>query len=306
VTLENAATAYGPGPRRLSRRAKIALVVGVVVLLIAIIAIAVFWFFGRHRPIVLPFTGLDEAYGVAVDGAGNRYVTDSGNNQVLELPKGATSQVVLPFTGLNKPFGVAVDGAGNVYVADSYNSRVLKLPKGAARQVVLPFTGLRAPVGVAVDGAGNLYVTDRSAKQVLKLPAGSVKQVVLPFTGLNNPGGVAVDVAGNIYVVDRVDPAVGTNGRLLKLPAGSTIQTQVSPPSAAEWTQCPSDPVAVDTAGSVYILCGDYRVYKLPTGSNSWTVLPFTDLGDDPGLAVDTADNLYITQGIHVLKLAAR
>ena len=62
----------------------------------------------------------------------------------------------------------------------------------------------------------------------------------------------------------------------------------------------------MDTAGNVYILCGDYRVYKLPTGSDRWTALPFTDLGDDPGLAVDTADNLYITRGPHVLELPAR
>ena len=306
MTQGNAATPSRPGTRRLSRRTKIALIAGAVVLFLAIIAIAVFWFFGRHRPIVLPFTGLNDSYGVAVDGAGNIYVTDDGNNQVLELPKGATSQVVLPFTGLNKPFGVAVDGNGNVYVADSHNSRVLKLPKGATTQVVLPFTGLRNPIGLAVDGAGNLYVTDFSAKQVLKLPAGSAKQIVLPFTGLHSPGGVAVDPAGNVYVVDRVDPASGTNGRLLKLPAGSSAQTQVSPPSAEQWTQCPSDPVAVDTAGTVYILCGDYRLYKLPTGSDRWTVLPFTDLGDDPGLAVDSADNLYLTRGIHVLELPAR
>lgn len=288
------------------RRTKIALVLGAVVLLVAIIAVAAFWFFGRDRPIVLPFNGLKDSYGVAVDGTGNLYVTDSGNNQVLELPKGANSQVVLPFTGLNKPFGVAVDGAGNVYVADSYNSRVLELPKKATSQVVLPFTGLKSPFGVAVDGAGNLYVTDFATKQVLKLPARSASQVVLPFTGLHNPGGVAVDAAGNVYVVDRVDPASATNGRLLKLPAGSSTQTQVSAPAAAQSTQCPSQPVAVDTAGSVYILCGDYRVYKLPTGSGSWTALPFTDLGDDPGLAVDTADNLYLPQGAQVLELPAR
>jgi hypothetical protein len=58
-----------------------------VVLVLAIIAFAVYWFFARHRPIVLPFNGLNESYGVAVDGAGNIYVTDDGNNQVLELSK---------------------------------------------------------------------------------------------------------------------------------------------------------------------------------------------------------------------------
>jgi serine/threonine-protein kinase len=37
---------------------------------------------------VLPFTGLDRPAGVAVEGAGNVYVTDYGNNRVLKLPAG--------------------------------------------------------------------------------------------------------------------------------------------------------------------------------------------------------------------------
>ena len=37
-------------------------------------------------PTELPFTGLNHPYGVAVDAAGNVYVTDTGNNRVLKLP----------------------------------------------------------------------------------------------------------------------------------------------------------------------------------------------------------------------------
>jgi serine/threonine protein kinase, bacterial len=37
---------------------------------------------------VLPFTGLNGPIGVAVDGAGNLYVADSGNNRVLKLAAG--------------------------------------------------------------------------------------------------------------------------------------------------------------------------------------------------------------------------
>jgi serine/threonine protein kinase, bacterial len=65
---------------------------------------------------------------VAVDTAGNVYVTDWSANRVLKLAAGAATQTELPFTNLNNPSGVAVDTAGNVYVADSGNNRVLKLP----------------------------------------------------------------------------------------------------------------------------------------------------------------------------------
>ena len=39
-------------------------------------------------PTVLPFTGLNTPTGVAVDGSGTVYVTDTGNNRVLKHPAG--------------------------------------------------------------------------------------------------------------------------------------------------------------------------------------------------------------------------
>ncbi len=78
---------------------------------------------------MLPFTGLNSPFGVAVDSGGTLYVTDVGNNsRVLRLAAGSSTQDVLPFTGLNDPRGVAVDSTGALYVTDSGNNRVLKLP----------------------------------------------------------------------------------------------------------------------------------------------------------------------------------
>ena len=68
---------------------------------------------------MLPFTGLNDPRGVAVDTAGDLYVTDSGNKWVLKLAAGSATQSVLPFTGLNGPDGVAVDAAGDLYVTDA-------------------------------------------------------------------------------------------------------------------------------------------------------------------------------------------
>jgi serine/threonine protein kinase, bacterial len=76
----------------------------------------------------MPFTGLKQPDGVAVDAAGNLYVADSGSDRVLKLATGANAPTVLPFTGLNEPGDVAVDTTGNVYLLDEGNFRVLKLP----------------------------------------------------------------------------------------------------------------------------------------------------------------------------------
>jgi serine/threonine-protein kinase len=40
----------------------------------------------RGAPITLAFTGINNPSGVAVDGAGNVYVADYGNQQVVKLP----------------------------------------------------------------------------------------------------------------------------------------------------------------------------------------------------------------------------
>jgi serine/threonine protein kinase, bacterial len=96
-------------------------------------------------------TGLHYPYSVAVNSAGNVYVADSGNNRVLMLPAGSTTQTVLPFGPLNHLNDVAADSAGNVYVTDHGNDRVLMLAAGAAAPKVLPFSGLRFTVWVAVD-----------------------------------------------------------------------------------------------------------------------------------------------------------
>ena len=175
--------------------------------------------------VTLPFIGLSNPEGLAVDSVGNVYVTDYNNNQVLELPVGSSTQVELPFTGLGWPVGAAVDSAGNVYVISSDIFSPNRRPGAqAARRGRAPRSSCRSPagfLGVAVDAAGNVYTADHGKNRVLKLPAGSNTPVELPFTGLLNltMGGVAVDTAGNVYVTEA-DENNTRNNRVLKLPGG--------------------------------------------------------------------------------------
>jgi sugar lactone lactonase YvrE len=82
--------------------------------------------------------------GVAVDGSGNLYVADGGNNRVLFFPRGSASGADATqvfgepdFTSkdggttaaaMSAPSGLAVDGSGNLYVADWNGNRVLVNP----------------------------------------------------------------------------------------------------------------------------------------------------------------------------------
>ena len=207
---------------------------------------------GSSTPTVLPFSGLYQPQGLAVDNTGAVYVADF-NNRVVKLAAGSNTQTVLPFAGLDYPEGVAVDGQGNVYVADRGNNRVLKLAAGSNTQTVLPFTGLKNPDGVAVDPAGNVYVTDTDTDRVLELAAGSNAQTVLPFTGVSVPWGIAVDNAGTVYVTEH------DSNQVMKLPSGSNTPTVL--PLTGLNTPLG---VTVDNAGNVYVADrGNDRAIKL-------------------------------------------
>lgn len=89
-----------PAPARRTAKGWIiaGVVAAVVVVLVAAGVLAYLFVFHKSSPkqITLPFTGLKNPEGVAVDGAGNVYVTDTDHNRVLKLA-GASTATVLPF-----------------------------------------------------------------------------------------------------------------------------------------------------------------------------------------------------------------
>ena len=62
---------------------------------------------------------------VAVDGNGDVFIADFGNNRVVEVNAGGTQTTV--GSGFNEPRGVAVDGSGDVFIADTGNNRVVEV-----------------------------------------------------------------------------------------------------------------------------------------------------------------------------------
>lgn len=207
---------------------------------------------GSSAPTVLPFDGLYQPQGLAIDGADTVYVSDF-DNRVVSLAAGSNKQTVLPFTGLSYPEGVAVDSRGDVYVADRGNSRVVKLAAGTQTQIVLPFTGLKDPDGVAVDNVGNVYVTDTDNNRVVKLDAASNSPVVLSFDDLSVPWGIAVDNAGAVYVTEH------DKNQVVKYAPGSSTPT-VLPFTGLNTPLA----VALGKGGSVYVADrGNDRVVEL-------------------------------------------
>lgn len=128
---------------------------------------------------------MDNPQGIAVDAAGNLYISDTGNNCIRKVDGNGIITTVLgqgvqPVVSLNHPLGIALDASGNLYIADTYNNVVRKLDTiGNLRTVAGNGTasysgdgglatgaGLWAPSGVAVDDGGNLYILDAYNQRV--------------------------------------------------------------------------------------------------------------------------------------------
>jgi sugar lactone lactonase YvrE len=234
-------------------------------------------------------SGFTTPHSVAVDGAGNVYVADSGLTALLKFPAGGGDPVNVG-SGLSNPSGVAIAGNGDVYIADTGNSRVVVVPNESgtlnnANQAVIA-SGLNVPTGIALDGLGNVYVAESTdVRRLTKTPVGTYTSTTVG-SGFTTPTAVAVDPAGNVYVADS-----GAN-KVFKVPAAGgsslTVATAASPSG-----------VTVDAAGSVYIAdTGNLRVVRIPFANGAFdpngAVVLGSGLTTPTGIALDTAGNLYI------------
>ena len=222
-------------------------------------------------------TGLAGASGVAVDAAGDVFISDNAG-AVKVTPSGVQSTV--PTSGLSGVYDVAVDGAGDVFLADSGNDRVVEVsPSGV--QTTVPATGLSFPSGVAVDGTGDVFITDVNHSRVLKVTPSGV-QTIVPTSGVNRPFYPAVDGAGDVYFLDS------GNERVLKVTPGGT-QSTIPISGLAE-----GNGVAVDAAGDVFVTDQINNVVLEVTPSGAQTTLPTSGLNIPAGLAVDGAGDVFI------------
>ena len=227
----------------------------------------------------------DFPFGVAVDGAGNIYVSDAISSIIRQV---SLTGVVTTIAGkpiqyggvdgvgtsarFDYPYGVAVDGQGNIYVADSSNDTIRRVAPGGivttlaglvqgagAADGTLNQARLFGPSGVAVSSSGNLYVADTYNNTIRKI---TTNGMVTTLAGLaassgdvdgpghvaefNAPSGVATDSAGNIYVADA-----GNNSIRKVTPAGVVTTILVGTGDTNAPFSAPSC-VAMDAAGNLY------------------------------------------------------
>ena len=280
-------------------------------------------------------SGYDAGYGIAVDSAGNAYVTGyttstnfptasplqasfgGGFNDAFVAKLNAAGSALLYSTYLggsadDYSYGIAVDSAGNAYVtgytlstnfptasplqaanagaADTFVTKVNAAGSALVYSTYLGGSGNDQGLGIAVDSAGNAYVAGYTGSTnfptasplqaanggggnfdafVAKLnAAGSalVYSTYLGGSGQDMGWGIAVDSAGNAYVTGRT---ASTN-----LPTASPLQ-------------------ATNGGGGYY----DAFVAKLNAAGSALvysTYLGGSDNDIGHGIAVDSSGNVYV------------
>ena len=133
------------------------------------------------RKIDMSAQQIQNPFSLAVDGAGNVYITDSSDtprvlkydkegNFVLAWGSRGSGEGQFEFTPANPEDGpdagfVAVDSQGNVYVSDAYNFRVQKFDTDGKFLMQFGSVGTGegqfegGPGPIYVDGQGNIYVS---------------------------------------------------------------------------------------------------------------------------------------------------
>ena len=238
---------------------------------------------------------LDNPTGIAVDAAGNLYITDS-NNHTLRKVNASNGKIntiagtsgLSGFSGdgalataakFDTPTGIALDANGNIFIADQNNNRIRKIDAGTGN--ISTFAG-NGTAGFSGDGAA------------------------ATLAKLNSPAGLTIDANGNVYIADtqnsRIRKVNSSDGNIGTVSGNGTAGYSGDGNSATAAALMYPEGVAVDALGNIFISDTDNNcIRKVNSSDNKISTIAGTGISGfsgDGGLG--TSAKMYYPKGISV------
>jgi tripartite motif-containing protein 71 len=243
----------------------------------------------------------------AIDGQGNIWVTDWGNNRVEKFSRSGSFVAAYGKEGsgevqFRQPTGIDVNqSTGNVYVSDAGNSRIEELSSSGAFLRTFGTSGegtLNRPEGLKIDSAGNVWVPDRNTDRVVEFSSTGTFIAAYGKEGsgegqFNKP--IAIAFSGeNVFVADSA------NHRVEELSNKGAYLGQFGIEGSGSGELYTPEGITADSAGDLYVVDdnadhveefsanGVYRATFASKGSGEG------QLTNPVGVSIDAAGDMYI------------
>lgn len=241
--------------------------------------------------------------GLALDGAGNLYVADSGSHSIRKVSL-ATAEVTTLTSYFSDPAGLAFDGAGALYVTDLLDVAIRKID--VSTRVVSTLAGslgsagsadgiggaarFSAPYGIVFDGAGNLLVSDYGNNVIRRVSISTATVTTIAGSAglkgsadgagsaarFNAPAGLTLD-GGNLFISDFMDRTIRklvlSTAEVTTLAGAPPVKGSADGSGAAARFNNPAG-MAVNAAGDLFIAdSGNDTLRRIAAGGDVVTTL---------------------------------
>lgn len=200
--------------------------------------------------------------GIAVDGAGNVFITDAGANTILRVDakSGMLSRAGFA-TDLNSPGALTIDRSGDVFLADRGNTRVLEFPGAAAPALAGAITISPAQFDFGAEPKGGA-----TAAQVFTLTNNSASAISLSTTNITFTGTNSADFSETTNCVPQVAAGASCQINVTFTPQASGARTAVLQVMDTD----PSSPQTAQVSGTG----DDFQIAAASGSSITQTIVP--------------------------------
>ena len=212
---------------------------------------------------------LSYPFGIAVDGSGNIYFADWGNQRIRKVNAATGMITTIAGTGMqgysgdggtainaqfNRPYGLTLDRAGDLYIAEAGNNCIRKIT--AANGIITTIAGtgnagfsgdaglataaqLQGPIGVAVDSSGNVYIADEVNDRIRKISPGTSTAVPAITARWPNTLSVYPSPCNGRFTIAANTGAIHS-GECLQIELinslGQNVYSNIVTPAGAQWS----------------------------------------------------------------------